>query len=217
MDSGGLTTCSGNAAGLVAPGQPRILGRMKLEDSALMMRYKEGDLNSFQELYERHRGGLYRYFLRQVRDPDTASDLFQDVWSKIIRYRANYRPIARFNTYLYRIAHTTLMDYGRGRMKHAGTTSLSDGVAEPAADQNCTPGSRAEGSEAAARLRQALNEIPAEQRDCFLLRHEAGLGLEDIASVTGVSRETAKSRLRYAVKKLRGLLDEEDMKTEKVS
>lgn len=216
MSSGSLTTCSGGVAGLVAPGQPRILARMKQEDSALMMRYKDGDLNAFQELYERHKGGLYRYFLRHTRSPDTASDLFQEVWSRVIRYRDNYRPIARFNTYLYRIAHNCLMDYGRGQGRQAGTMSLGD-AAEPAADQATTPGQMAEERQAAARLRLALDDIPAEQRDCFLLRHEAGLGLEDIASVTGVSRETAKSRLRYAINKLRGLLDDDDSKTEKVS
>jgi RNA polymerase sigma-70 factor (ECF subfamily) len=176
------------------------------DDVTLMLRYRAGDLAAFDALYGRHKGPLYRYCVRQCRNPDFAADLFQDVWSRIVRARHDYRPTAKFTTYLYSIAHNCLVDHVRRQQR------LPAGVAPCGAD-GCDPADHAPGpeeavasAEAGRHFRAALGALPAEQREAFLLHEEAGLTLAEIAAVTGVPAETVKSRLRYALRKLRSAL-----------
>jgi RNA polymerase sigma-70 factor (ECF subfamily) len=175
------------------------------EDSALMLRYRDGDVVAFEVLYQRHNDALYRYLLRLCHHRDTAEDIFQDVWGKIIKSRQNYRPTAKFSTFLYRVAHNCFIDHIRRNKRHSHNVDVElDNQPDPG-DQ---PEALAERSMARRRLDTALRELPEEQRDVFLLHEEAGLNLDQIASVTGANRETAKSRLRYAVKKLRVAINE---------
>lgn len=182
---------------------------MDLEDDGeLMLRYARGDLRAFEALYRRHRSGLYRYLARHTRNPESANDLFQEVWGKVIASRERYEPRAKFRTFLYRIAHNCFIDHCRRSTVRAEILGGADPDWEnslPAPDHE-GPDSRAEQEQNAARYRCALAQIPAEQRDVFLLYEESGLSLEEIASITNVGMETAKSRLRYAVAKLRGAL-----------
>lgn len=177
----------------------------KPEDSALMLRYKDGDTAAFERLYRRHNDALYRYLLRLCKHRDTAEDIFQDVWGKIIKSRASYRPTAKFTTFMYRVAHNCFIDHLRRNKRHSNTTDLEP---ELHAGDTELPETTTERSLAKERLALALGQLPEEQRDVFLLHEEAGLSLDDIASVTGCNRETAKSRLRYAVNKLRAAIQE---------
>jgi RNA polymerase sigma-70 factor (ECF subfamily) len=185
-------------------------------DEDLMLRYRDGDARAFEELYARHRGGLFRYVLRQVGFRAAADEVFQEVWMRIIASRARYRVEARFATFLYRIAHNCVMDHFR-RKPPLQLLSFDDQPEEamqvpaPAADQ---PEKRAQRNQAARRLLQALALLPDEQRDAFLLHEEGGLTLEEIAEVTGVGRETAKSRLRYALARLRRELNGSGLENE---
>lgn len=165
-----------------------------------MLRYGAGDVAAFEALYRRHNDALYRYLLRHCRNPAAAEDLYQEVWSRIIRARKRYRPTAKFTTYLYRIAHNCFIDYLR-RNKHLHDHCRTD--PDTTESQAAEPEHLAEMSLARRRLDAALAAIPAEQRDAFLLHQEAGLSLDDIATISGTNRETVKSRLRYARKKLR--------------
>jgi len=176
-----------------------------LVDSALMLRYKEGDVAAFEILYRRHNDSLYRYLLRRGLNHDAAEDVFQDVWSKIIKSRSNYRPTAKFTTFLYRVAHNSFIDHIRRNKRHLAESSTDPDLSANPTDE---PDLIAEKSLARNRLDAALLTLPDEQRDVFLLHEEAGLTLEIIAHVTGVNRETAKSRLRYAMNKLRSILAE---------
>jgi RNA polymerase sigma-70 factor (ECF subfamily) len=175
------------------------------EDSALMLRYKDGDTAAFEMLYRRHNDALYRYLLRLCRHRATAEDIFQDVWGKIIKARANYRPTAKFTTFMYRVAHNCFIDHVRRNKRHSNNTDLEP---EFHADTAESPDTITERSLARERLVLALQDLPEEQRDAFLLHEEAGLSIDQIASVTGSNRETAKSRLRYAVNKLRAAIEE---------
>jgi RNA polymerase sigma-70 factor (ECF subfamily) len=179
-----------------------------VDDSTLMLRYRDGDLRAFEILYAKHKGGLYRYLQRLCRDRDIANDLFQEVWSKVIASRDRYEVRAQFNTFLFRIAHNCAIDYFRRTGKGALATA-----ADVTDLEEVLPGSEAERPEAqlsAAQVKdafkRALDDLPAEQRDVFVLYEESGLSLEEIGKVTGVAMETAKSRLRYAVSKLRAAL-----------
>lgn len=175
------------------------------EDSALMLRYRDGDVSAFELLYRRHNNALYRYLLRLCRHPATAEDVFQEVWAKIIRARDNYRPTAKFTTYLYRIAYNSFIDYVRRNKRHTNTADVEP---DSQPDSGESPDMLTERSLARRRLATALAALPDEQRDVFLLHEEAGLSLDQIASITDCKRETAKSRLRYAIAKLRAAIDE---------
>jgi RNA polymerase sigma-70 factor (ECF subfamily) len=176
------------------------------DDGELMLRYARGDIRAFETLYRRHRGALYRYLVRQARNTETASDLFQEVWSKVIVSRERYEPRAQFRTFLYRIAHNCFVDHYRRSSVRNESNGTEDGweSAVPGSEQD-RPDTRAEQAQITARYRAALAALPAEQRDVFLL-YESGLSLDEIATINAVGMETAKSRLRYAVAKLRATL-----------
>lgn len=170
-----------------------------------MLRYRDGDVAAFEALYRRHNDSLYRYLLRLSRHPDTADDVFQDVWGKIIKARDSYRPTAKFTTFLYRVAHNCFIDHVRRNKRHVHL-ELYEPEQQP--DPGEAPDELTERSLARRRLNAALLDLPDEQREVFLLHEEAGLSLEQIASVMDSNRETTKSRLRYAVKRLRAAIDE---------
>jgi RNA polymerase sigma-70 factor, ECF subfamily len=188
----------------------KVRAMPEVDDGELMLRYARGDLRAFEALYGRHRSALYRYLARHTRDPEVANDIFQEVWSRVISSRSRYEPRAKFSTFLYRIAHNCFIDHCRrasARHDRANVSNeefdLEKALPAPLAD---LPDARAEHAQTLTRYRTALAALPAEQRDTFLLYEESGLTLEEIGSITGVSMETAKSRLRYALSKLRHAL-----------
>jgi RNA polymerase sigma-70 factor (ECF subfamily) len=177
-------------------------------DETLMLAYSGGDAGAFDVLYRRHKGGVYRYMLRQCRDAGVADELFQDVWMNLIRAREHYTVQAKFTTYIYRLAHNRLIDHYR---KHgqAAMVSLDDDsenapeIAEPMAAPRDEPEKHLDIRQQAAHLLQLLGALPPVQREAFVMQYEGGMSVEEIAEATGVTRETAKSRLRYALAKLR--------------
>lgn len=181
-----------------------------VRDEELMLAYRDGNADAFDQLYRRHKGALYRYLLRQCRDAATAEELFQDIWLNVVRARSGYVVTARFSTYLYRLAHNRLIDHYRRRTPAALVSFDDDDESAPEvpAGREAEPHVAYEAKAQAARVLQVLEALPAAQREAFVLQHEAGLTLEEIAEATGVRRETAKSRLRYAMAKLREGLSE---------
>jgi RNA polymerase sigma-70 factor, ECF subfamily len=173
------------------------------DDHALMLAYAAGDVAAFRTLYERHRGGLYRFILYRVDTRHAADELFQDTWSRVIAARRRYRPDARFRTWLYQIAHNLVIDSYRRKRPQAGSEESERILERQVADEREQPERVLSSFEQRRRLQRALERLPDEQRTVFLLRMEQGLGLEEIATITGCGRETAKSRLRYALKRIR--------------
>jgi len=184
-------------------------------DEDLMLAYVAGDAAAFDLLYARHRGGVYRYLLRQARPVGIADELFQDVWMNLIRARTSYAPTAKFTTWLYRLAHNRLVDHYRASghltLVSANDEAHEDAVAALPAAPDDEPQARAERRELGERLRAAVAALPPAQREAFLLQQEGGLSLAEIAALTGAGVETVKSRLRYALAKLReNLVDLDD-------
>ena len=175
---------------------------MEAPDEELMLAYRAGDAGAFETLYKRHRGALYRFMLRSIRERSTAEELFQEAWIRVIDARARYAPSARFTTWLFTIAHNLLVDHWR--RKGLSLVEL-DPDAAVAADN---PANQAEARESLGRLLRALEALPPAQREVFLLREEAGLSVAEIAAVTGADEEATKSRLRYAMAKLKAAVDE---------
>jgi RNA polymerase sigma factor (sigma-70 family) len=181
-------------------------------DEVLMSRYARGDAAAFECLYRRHETRTWRYIERNVGNRATADELMQEVWFAVARQATRYQPSARFTTWLFTIAHNRIIDWVRKSHPHTSIESLAREGGSVAmqltADPSSGPLATAVAHEQLSALAQALAELPAEQRDAFLMQIEGDLSVEDIAAVTGVSFETSKSRLRYARMKLRDLLGE---------
>jgi RNA polymerase sigma-70 factor, ECF subfamily len=177
--------------------------REECTDEDLMLAYGRGDAHAFEALYARHRGTLYRFLLRHCRERASADELFQETWSRVIVARERYRPEAKFTTWLLQIAHNLAIDLMRRNRPQAGTEETELIFRQLDAPEAERPERVLSDFEQRRRLQLALEDLPDEQRTAFVLRMENGLGLEEIAEVTGAGQETVKSRLRYAFAKIR--------------
>ncbi len=178
------------------------------DDEQLMHAYQEGDARAFDVLYTRHRATLFRFVVRQVGDAAIGEELYQEVWLTLIRGRQRWQPRAKLKTYLYNIAHSRIVDHFRARARQGGFAQISydEDAAEAIAcstEVAADPLDRYADGEA---LRRCLATLPPEQREAFLLREEADLDGPEIARITGVALEAVKSRLRYAIRRLRACL-----------
>ena len=181
-------------------------------DEALMAAYRGGDAGAFETLYARHRTRLFRFVLRSIKARAVAEELYQEIWMRVIEARTSWTPKARFTTWLYTIAHNRLVDHWRAR--GLKLVPLDDGdeerePPEPAAGPEAEPERLMEAAQTGARLAAALAALPLAQREAFLLHQEGGLTAIEIARATGTHEEAAKSRLRYAVRKLKEAIDDE--------
>lgn len=197
------------AAAAATGARPQVhYAPMDQSDEQLMLAWRGGDAAAFAQIYSRHKGGVLRYLLRQTGKREWAEELFQDVWLKVVNARAGYQARAKFSAWLYSIAHNRLMDHFREHAR-ASLVSYDDETwladAQPAAPHE-QPERMLERKQDAGQLLQLLDALPAAQREAFVLQQEGELSLEEIATATGVNRETAKSRLRYALAKLRAEL-----------
>ena len=174
-------------------------------DAEQMLMYADGDNAAFDRLYANHSGGTYRFFLRSLRNAGLAEELFQDLWMSVVRARAGYTIQARFATWLYRMAHNRLIDhYRRSNVVELVALDENESAVAPAlADPVPGPEAAATSRQAALRMLQLVEALPAAQREAFLLQEEGGLSLAEIAAATGAGVETVKSRLRYAMTRLR--------------
>lgn len=197
--------------GFASTVQPRRLRAMNSgadpSDDVLMLAWTGGDVSAFERLYSRHRGPLYRFLLRQLRDPALADEFFQDVWQRVIAARDGWRPEAAFRTWLFRIAHNRLGDHWRAAKHRPASPEDGDERAARVPDPS-TPERALSEFEQRRRLQLAIDALPEEQRTVVLLRLDQELSLEEIGAITGAGRETVKSRLRYAMDKLRAGLNE---------
>jgi RNA polymerase sigma-70 factor (ECF subfamily) len=196
-------------------------------DETLMLAYAAGDAGAFNRLYQRHERPVYRFLLRSLgsarrnhRDAAAAADdLLQETWLAVIRNAASYVPSARFTTWLYAIARSKLIDYWRVRDPLAAGALSLDGSVDAANDDAITlaetlpaadhvrPDVQAMARATASAFIAAVEQLPLPQREAFLLHAEGGLSVEELAATTGVGFETAKSRLRYAMSRLRSAME----------
>ena len=190
---------------------------MTTDDDGLMRAWVQGDARAFDTLYQRHHAALYR-FVRRVLGAALAQqvdEVFQDTWSRVIQARERWAPQgASFRTWLFTLAHHRAIDCLR---KSGREVSVEDGPGAaddmpgdawadwPAADAR-DPADQAFWRAAGQQLLQCLEQLPHAQRAVFLLHHEDGLTLDELARALDLGFETAKSRLRYAMNKLRGCM-----------
>ncbi|MBT8768344.1 RNA polymerase sigma factor [Metapseudomonas boanensis] len=178
------------------------------DDAVLLRRYRSGDAEAFGELYARHRLGLYRFLCGLSGDGALAEEIFQETWLNLIRSASEPLGQASFKTWLYQIARNRLIDHWR---KHGPLQGLQERFDEAVHgdalfDWGPDPEQALSLSRDQQRLREALDELPGDQREVFLLRAHGDMELSEIAELTRTPAETVKSRLRYALQKLRRLL-----------
>lgn len=194
-----------------------------IADEMLMQQYAQGDVQAFSQLYTRHKNSLYRYFLRQVSTPELAEELYQEVWSKLIKASPSYQVQSKFSTWLYRIAHNELIDYYRRHTSQNKVFSTNvEQIEHPSVVENGELDQSGQSSEdfqsnttdtaveddiyATQQIKQVkwcLQQLPREQKEAFLLKHESGFTVNEIASLVGESHDSIKSRIRYGLNKLK--------------
>ncbi len=181
-------------------------------DEALMQSFARGHMNAFEQLYDRHETGVWRFVFRSVQNPAVADDLVQELWFAVARSAASYEPTAKFKTWLFTMARNRVIDHVRTAKNHASMDAENeDGesmFADLAADSRLGPLRQLSSREQARALLAAIEQLPEDQREAFLMQAEADMSVDEIAAAVGMSFETAKSRLRYARAKLKTLLAE---------
>ncbi|WP_072347294.1 MULTISPECIES: RNA polymerase sigma factor [unclassified Pseudomonas] len=178
-------------------------------DESLLARYRNGDGASFEVLYTRHRQGLYRFLMSLSNKAELAEEVFQDTWLSLIRSTTQPQGRASFRTWLFQIARNRLIDHWRKQGVHNPLHDSYDEQLHVQPDDTSGPEQQLSLSRDQARLDAALQALPEDQREVFLLRLHGDLELPQIAALTGAPLETVKSRLRYAQQKLHRLLAEE--------
>lgn len=188
-------------------------------DERLLAAFLEGDAEAFEAIVLRYRSPLYNLLLRSVRDPQAASDLLQEVFLRVIQRADKFHGGAKFSTWIFTIARNLSIDHAR-RMQHRRHRSLDAPVGSTdGADPGPSLADRVSGTdlggeravdsaEIQRRVAAAVESLPGEQREVFLMRQLHGLPFQDIADVVGVPVNTVKSRMRYALERLQQALAE---------
>jgi RNA polymerase sigma-70 factor (ECF subfamily) len=185
-------------------------------DEVLMFAYQEGDVRAFEVLLTRHRKPVFNFILRFVGSRELAEDLLQETFLRVIKGAARYERKAKFTTWLYTIARNLCVDQSR-RAKHRKAQSLDAPMSksgESGTLLDVVPGTNMPSDRAAVskelhgKIHQALENLSEEQREVFLMREFLDMPFKQIADVVGVPENTVKSRMRYALEKLRLELDE---------
>jgi len=175
----------------------------QMNDEALLAAYVNGEQKAFEILYRRHCDPLYRFILRQCRQQtELCEEVFQDVWLSIIRNRQQFRNEAKFSSYLYQIARNRIIDHARQATSHH--VDQHDANSDQLAiHHHQQPENKSQFEICIELLQQLILKLPVDQREVFVLKQETEHTLEELAEITQTSYETIKSRLRYAMKKLR--------------
>lgn len=183
-----------------------------------MLAFQAGDARAFETLVRRHRTPVYNFILRFTGQRARAEDLLQETWLKVVRSAPEYQPRARFTTWVYTIARNLCVDSARKESyRHAASLEASSdsphgeegrALGEVLPDHGIGPERGAHNARLRPLLERALASLPEEQREVFILREYSGVPFKEIAEVTGVSENTVKSRMRYALEGLRRRLAE---------
>lgn len=181
-----------------------------LPDEQLMVLVRDSDRRAFDELYNRYRAPLFNYICRTCGSRDVGDDLFQEAWLRVMRSAHQYRSDQLLKPWMFRIAHNLVVDYfrSRSRKREEPVENYDDLPGNNATPEHEIPDTQLDLQWKVDRLMALIEQLPEEQREVFVLRREFDESLERIAELTDTNVETVRSRLRYAVDKLRRALGE---------
>jgi len=185
-------------------------------DAALLKRFSDGETDAMERLVERHGSSVYAFVRRFLGNAPGADDVYQEVWLKVIRYADKFEGRSRFTTWLFQVTRNVCLDQRRAKLRRregvslerdGGDAHLPDADRVPLRDQiaDRAPGTdeQVADSEERAAIERAIATLPDEQREVLLLREKTELTFEEIAKIAGISPNTVKSRMRYALVNLR--------------
>jgi RNA polymerase sigma-70 factor (ECF subfamily) len=182
-----------------------------------MLRFQSGDRSAFALLVRRHQSRLYNFALRHLGNGSAAEEIVQDAFVRVVRSAGEFKHEARFSTWLYTIARNLCVDEGRKR-SHRRHPSLDQpqrseqGEGPTLGEQTTDGGPSVERAAVSAEIRvrvlEAVDQLPDEQREVFLMREVSSLPFKEIAEIVGVPENTIKSRMRYALERLQTALSE---------
>ncbi len=177
--------------------------------------FVQGDDDAFTRLVDLAGARLFGFICRFVGDRHLAEDVYQDVWVKVAKHAQVYDRRARFSTWLYRIARNTCLDamryHSRRRMSSLQNGDEDEGgnLLQAVESGVADPGDQAAATELGHRITRAVEQLPDEQREVFLLKEHGRITFDEIGDLLGCGKETAKSRMRYALKRLQSILGQE--------
>lgn len=187
-------------------------------DEQLLQLYVSGELAAMEVLLQRYKTPLYNFILRMVRDPARAEDFLQETFLRLVEHASSFEGNAKLRTWLYRIARNLCIDHARKQVhrRHpsldapqAGAeSSSSSSLHDRVADVQRGVDRQTAGKQLGERIAVAVESLPPDQREVFLMRQVQGLAFKEIADAAGVSENTAKSRMRYALERLQNALNE---------
>lgn len=195
--------------------------RDSVSDEDLLRRFNQGDDTAFEVLVRRFERPLYNFILRSTRDAEQAAELLQEVFLRVVQRSGEFQGHSKVGTWLYTIARNLCIDtsrkmaYRRHRSLDAPTGGGDDGEGQALIDRVASPVAPSDrnviGQDVAVRIQAAVDALPEEQREVFLMREIQNMPFKDIADVLGVPENTVKSRMRYALERLqRALAEYED-------
>lgn len=186
-------------------------------DEELLERFRNGDRRAFDTLMKRHEVGLFNFILRSVRDRATAEELLQDTWMRVLSGLKDFQRASKFSTWVYTVARNLCIDQARKAVlrRHPSLDQRSQSLAddgptlgEGLADDRPGADRSAIRKELQRKLVQAIQALPDEQREVFMLREYGALAFKEIAAIVGAPENTVKSRMRYALERLQSALAE---------
>jgi len=187
----------------------------EVADEELLERFRSGSARAFEELMRRHQTPLYNFILRSVRHPQTAEEIHQDAWLRILQGARDFQRASKFTTWAYTVARNLCIDHARKAVlrRHPSLdqpTGDEDGpsLGEVLPDRGAAVDRAAIGNEIQGRIAAAIEALPHDQREVFLMREYSNLQFKEIADIVGAPENTVKSRMRYALERLQQALAE---------
>ena len=190
----------------------------RLTDEKLMARFQTGDMRAFEALLVRHRRPIFAFILRFANNRDTAEELLQDVFLRVVHKAQTFERRSKFTTWLYTIARNLCIDHLR-KMRHRKTASLDQPIAsgeeggmtilDKVSSTDTGPEAKTHDHRLRQHIAQAIAKLSDEQREVFMMREESGLQFDQIAEIVGAPVNTVKSRMRYALQNLKATLQAE--------
>lgn len=180
-----------------------------LTDEKLMSTFcNPQDINhqrAFEVLYQRHKGPLYRFIKKSVNNEQDANELFQELWFKIINNKQQFDPAQKFTTWAYTIARRLMIDMFRknGNQDYQEFNEETQNEGNPLQQ----PEDEFTHKQMVKQLQTAIETLPLPQRQAFVMKHDGGLSIREIAEITEQPHEQTKSQYRYAVQKLKMALE----------
>ena len=195
---------------------PKERDQQDQQDAVWMEEFQKGQARSFEKLLRRHRNGVYSFCLKMLGNQTAAEDALQEVFLRVVKSAPKWKKQAKVRTWIYTIARNHCIDALR-KATHRKTASL-DQTLEKGETEGATLSDRiADQKEALpdrgtanvrlrALLLEAIGSLSEEQREVFVMREYSGMPFKEIAGIVGVSENTVKSRMRYALEHMRNHL-----------